>query len=303
MSQRAKGFSFIILSAVTFGLVPLLVQSVNACGSNAINTAFLRFFLTLVPLYVYLRIKKVPMGITLQEAREIILITVFGYGGTTVLLFSAYNFIPTGIATTIHFVYPVFVILGSVIFLRQRAILVKIFCAVLCFGGVLLFYGGGEEAAIRPIGLLLAFASGITYSIYTIGLNQGSLRKIPSMKLIFYMNIVACILIFIMAQITGDFTVGLSLKGWMIAVVMALCISCIGVWSYQVGARLVGSQNAAILSTFEPITSLVVGVIVYSEAVTISSIAGCILILSSVIIVTVTKDEPKTAQKAESEEE
>ena len=284
MSQRAKGFTYVILSAVVFGLVPLLVQSVNGGGSNAINTAFLRFFLTLLPLYIVLKVRKIPLAITRREAAEILLITVCGYGGTTVLLFSAYNFIPTGIATTIHFVYPVFVILGSVLFLKQPVSPVKIFCAVLCFGGILCFYGGGEAAEIRPVGLLLAFASGITYAFYTIYLNQGSIKNMPSMKLIFYMNTVACCLIFTMAQITGDFTLQLKPSAWVMAVIMALSISFLGVFFYQKGARVVGSQNAAILSTFEPITSLAVGVAVYSEAVTAASLLGSVLILSSVVI-------------------
>jgi len=95
---------------------------------------------------------------------------------------------------------------------------------------------------------------------------------------------VACCLIFVMAQITGDFTLALKPFAWIMAVIMALAISFLGVFFYQKGARVVGSQNAAILSTFEPITSLVVGAAVYGEAVTAASLLGSLLILSSVVI-------------------
>ena len=89
MSQRAKGFGLVILSAVVFGLVPLFVQSINAGGSNAIMTAFLRYVLVVPPLYIWLRAKKIPLGVTKKEGGQILLITIFGYGGTTVLLFCA----------------------------------------------------------------------------------------------------------------------------------------------------------------------------------------------------------------------
>ena len=139
MSQRAKGFSLIILSAVVFGMIPLIVRSVNDCGSNSIMTSFLRFALSLIPLYISVRAKGASLAITKSEAAKILLIAVCGFGGTSVLLFLSYNFIPSGMATTIHFVYPVVVILGSVIFLKQKLSRLKLLCVALCFGGILLF--------------------------------------------------------------------------------------------------------------------------------------------------------------------
>ena len=271
MSQRAKGFGLVILSAVVFGLVPLFVQSINAGGSNAIMTAFLRYVLVVPPLYIWLRAKKIPLGVTKKEGGQILLITIFGYGGTTVLLFCAYNYIPTGIATTVHFVYPVFVILGSMLFLKEKVSLLKIFCAGLCFGGILLFYSGGESGEIQPLGLLLAFASGLTYSFYTIYLGHGEIRNMHPMKLIFYMHTVG--------------SVRIMPTAWGIALVTALLVSVVAVLPYQKGVHLIGPQNAAILSTFEPITSLAVGVLVYDEALSLPTLAGCMLILTSVVIV------------------
>lgn len=290
MSQRAKGFGLVILSAVVFGLVPLFVQTINAGGSNSVMTAFLRYVLVVPPLYIWLRAKKIPLALTKKEGKEILLITVFGYGGTTVLLFCAYNYIPTGIATTVHFVYPVFVILGSMIFLREKVSLLKIFCAGLCFGGILLFYGGGGSGTIRPVGLLLAFASGMTYSFYTIYLGQGEIRKMDSMKLIFYMHGVGSVLILGLTLMTRQFTLQIRPSALLIALIMALLVSVVAVLPYQKGVHLIGSQNAAILSTFEPITSLVVGVLAYHEVMSPSTIAGCILILSSVVIVALMKE-------------
>lgn len=285
MSQRAKGFGLVILSAVVFGLVPLFVQSINAGGSNAIMTAFLRYVLVVPPLYIWLRAKRIPLDVTKKEGGQILLITIFGYGGTTVFLFCAYNYIPTGIATTVHFVYPVFVILGSMIFLREKVSLLKIFCAGLCFGGILLFYGGGESGAIDPVGLLLAFASGLTYSFYTIYLGHGEIRNMHPMKLIFYMHAVGSVLILGLTLTMDQFTLRITPAAWMVALVTALLVSVVAVLPYQEGVHLIGAENAAILSTFEPITSLVVGVLVYHEALSLPTLAGCVLILTSVVIV------------------
>ena len=283
MNERTKGFFLVILSAAVFGVLPVIVRSINACGSNSVMTSFLRFLLSLIPLYLAVRANKSGLRITKTEAIKILLIAVCGLGGTSVLLFLSYNYIPSGMATTIHFVYPVFVILGSILFLKQKVSPLKLLCVALCFGGILLFYGGGD-GNVQPLGLFLAFVSGITYAFYIVFLDVSGLAKMDPTKMIFYMNLFSAIMVGILAGATGSFTLAISLKGWILALFLAIVISFLAVRSFQLGVRYIGPQNAAILSTFEPITSLIVGILVYQEAFTLAGIAGCVLILSSVVI-------------------
>ncbi len=283
MNERTKGFILVILSAVVFGMIPLIVRSVNDCGSNSIMTSFLRFLLSLLPLYLSVRAKKSNLKITKEEALKILLIAVCGFGGTSVLLFLSYTYIPTGMATTIHFVYPVFVIFGSILFLKQKISPMKLVCVALCFGGILLFYNGGD-GAVDPLGMLFAFASGVTYSFYIVYLDFSGLAKMEPTRMIFYMNTFSALMVGSLAVATGSFTLDISLKGWILALLLAISVSFLAVRSFQMGVRYIGPQNAAILSTFEPITSLVVGILVYQEVLTLAGVIGCVLILSSVVI-------------------
>ena len=283
MNERTKGFILVILSAVVFGMIPLIVRSVNDCGSNSIMTSFLRFLLSLLPLYLSVRAKKSNLKITKEEALKILLIAVCGFGGTSVLLFLSYTYIPTGMATTIHFVYPVFVIFGSILFLKQKISPMKLVCVALCFGGILLFYNGGD-GAVDPLGMLFAFASGVTYSFYIVYLDFSGLAKMEPTRMIFYMNTFSALMVGSLAVATGSFTLDISLKGWILALLLAISVSFLAVRSFQMGVRYIGPQNAAILSTFEPITSLVVGILVYQEVLILAGVIGCVLILSSVVI-------------------
>lgn len=121
MNTRTKGLLATMISAVFFGFIPLFVKTICAGGGNSVSAAFYRFFLSVPILYIYLKAQGISMRITRTEFAKIALITIFGYGGTAVLLFSSYNFIPSGMSTTIHFMYPVFTILGCMIFLRKRS--------------------------------------------------------------------------------------------------------------------------------------------------------------------------------------
>ena len=288
MDTRTKGFLATVISATFFGFIPLMVKVVCSGGGNTLAAAFYRFALSLPVLYIYLKCKKIPMGITKTQLRDIILITVLGYGGTTLILFSSYNYIPLGMATTIHFTYPVFTILGCLLFLHEKVVPAKVVAVALSFGGILFFYNA--DGSVSALGVALAFVSGMTYAFYTIYLRESSLKDMDSVKLIFCLNTVGAVMMGAVALITGDFTVGLTPTAWAVAVFLAVSASFIGVLGYQIGVKYIGPQNTSILSTFEPITSVIVGVLVYNEGFSLRTLLGCLCILSSVIIVAKIKE-------------
>lgn len=288
MNTRSKGLLATMISAVFFGFIPLFVKTICAGGGNSVSAAFYRFFLSVPVLYIYLKAQGISMRITRTEFAKIALITIFGYGGTAVLLFSSYNFIPSGMSTTIHFMYPVFTILGCMIFFKEKVSPLKLLCVALCFGGILLFYNGESGGSV--LGMALSFLSGVTYAFYTIYLEKSGLQKMENLKLIFYMNTVAAAMILVMALLTAQFTLRLTPLAWGTAVFFATATSLIGVLGYQIGVKCIGPQNAAILSTFEPITSVIVGVLVYREAFSVRTLLGCLCVLSAVVIVAKMKE-------------
>ena len=288
MNTRPKGLLAPLISAVFFGFIPLFVKTICAGGGNSVSAAFYRFFLSVPVLYIYLKAQGISMRITRTEFAKIALITIFGYGGTAVLLFSSYNFIPSGMSTTIHFMYPVFTILGCMIFFKEKVSPLKLLCVALCFGGILLFYNGESGGSV--LGMALSFLSGVTYAFYTIYLEKSGLQKMENLKLIFYMNTVAAAMILVMALLTAQFTLRLTPLAWGTAVFFATATSLIGVLGYQIGVKCIGPQNAAILSTFEPITSVIVGVLVYREAFSARTLLGCLCVLSAVVIVAKMKE-------------
>ena len=288
MNTRTKGLLATMISAVFFGFIPLFVKTICAGGGNSVSAAFYRFFLSVPILYIYLKAQGISMRMTRTEFAKIALITIFGYGGTAVLLFSSYNFIPSGMSTTIHFMYPVFTILGCMIFFKEKVSPLKLLCVALCFGGILLFYNGESGGSV--LGMALSFLSGVTYAFYTIYLEKSGLQKMENLKLIFYMNTVAAAMILVMALLTAQFTLRLTPLAWGTAVFFATATSLIGVLGYQIGVKCIGPQNAAILSTFEPITSVIVGVLVYREAFSARTLLGCLCVLSAVVIVAKMKE-------------
>ena len=105
------------------------------------------------------------------------------------------------------------------------------------------------------------------------------------LKLIFYLNAAGSVMMIAFVVATDGFTLDMTATAWIVAVVLAVSTSFLGVRGYQAGVKLIGPESTAILSTFEPITSVIVGILVYSEALTASRLIGCLCILASVVIV------------------
>ena len=98
-----------------------------------------------------------------------------------------------------------------------------------------------------------------------------------------------------------------SLFGWVLSVIFALLVNVGAVVLFQSGTFLIGGQKASILSTFEPITSLVVGMIIFDETVTWLSVVGTILVLAASVVIAVQdgreqkKSETRTAKEGKGE--
>ena len=240
--------------------------------------------------------KDESIKITKDELIKIILVSSIGYAGTAILLFLSYNYISTGVATTIHFMYPIFVILESMLFFKEKGNPIKILSVVLCTIGILMLYGG--DADVSVMGMVLAFLSSITYSFYVLYIDKSGLKSMNPIKLTFYMCLIGAIIMFAFSIFTNTFTVKLNPLGWLYTTVLSIVISLGAVTLLSVGIGIIGPQNAAILSTFEPITSVIIGVLVFGEGFGIKILIGCVLILISVVLIAAFDNKSKSSKLA-----
>jgi len=283
MDKKVFGISATLASGIYFGFLPLLMTIVYSNGGNSFTGAFLRFAFAVPLFYFILKVKKTPLGVTKEEFGKLVLITVCGFAGTCILLFSSYLFIPTGMATTIHFLYPTVTVIGLIIFCKEKIHYKKIIAVILCLVGVVLFYK--NEGGANIVGIALAVLSSFTYGFYTIYFAKSGLKDLDSIKSIFYMTWIGTIMLGIIGLISGNLVFTLKPVAWGIMALVACLTSFIGALGYQLGVKYIGSESTAVLSTFEPITSVIVGVLICNEDFSLRTAIGCIAILTATIII------------------
>ena len=288
-SKLIKGYLFVILSAVLYGLMPLMTTHIKADGANAYSLVFLRNALSLPALAALALMQQKTLKVPLREVPTIALAALFGCCITPVLLYCSYDFMDSGTATVLHFVYPALVVLGGVIFLKQRPAVGTLLSVLVCVGGIALFLD--PNAAVTAEGSILSLLSGLTFACYVLMLSAFPNRKASGFVFTFYVALVCTIVMGIYCAATGSMALPRSPRGWILCVIFALLINAVATVLFQQGTFIVGGQRASILSTMEPITGVVVGALLLSEFAGKSAgsiartVVGSILVVAATVMI------------------
>ncbi len=283
--EKTKGFLYIILAAISFGVMPILAKLSYRGGSNTYTTLFLRFFLAAIMLLYYLKSK----GISLKLARkQLFLVLIIGGGGFTlsaISLFMSYNYISIGMATMIVYTYPAIVTLFSYLFYKEKIYPRKIISLMISTTGIFILVDRGS-ASFNLIGVVLAGVAAIMYSLYVLGASHKEFKTINSYVLTFYISCESAVFMLIAAITTKNFDIHISFYALVAILLLALISTVVALMAFLEGVRIIGPSKASIFSTIEPIVALTLGIIILGEPISTRIIIGSIMIVSSVVILT-----------------
>ena len=286
---------FTILSALLFGVTPILASKTYDMGSNPETLTFYRNFLVIPIVCIIMLVKKTSFKIDLKLLFNMVLVGCMGRGVTTLTLYMAYDYIGVGTATTLHFLYPVFVALICFIFYKEHLEWTKFLALFIAVAGVSFFIDTGHQAAL--IGILLSVGSALSYAYYIVGLDKKGIKDVDPFKVSFYMAIAVSCGMLIYNIPTQKINFALPPKAFLYTFIIAVCTSFLAVILLQMGLRHLSSTSAAILCLFEPVSCTIAGVIFLSEKLTAAKIAGTLLILAAVLIIMLSPQLMKLVKK------
>ena len=288
MAER-KGFVVTVVAAVIFGTMPFFAREIYAAGGNSVALCFYRFFFSIPLLLAIVRWGvRASIRVTRRQLWQIFLLSL-GIVSTPMLLFRSYIYISSGMATTLHFVYPVLVLLGCALVFREKITPVQWMCCLLCVVGILCFYNPTQSEG--TIGMILAFTSGIAYAFYVIYYSHSGLSALDPYVLALYLSIFSTLEVLLVACLTDQMVTQLPAYAWGLTVVFSFFISVVATVFFQVGAKLIGPQRVSILSTFEPLTSVIAGALFFHEEMTARSVLGIVCILAAVALLAMQKSK------------
>lgn len=284
-AKMYKGYIYAILSAVIFGCMPLMAKHIYASGVTPMTLVFLRNLLALPSLAILAWMQGRTLKVPVKSLPSISLISLIGCCVTPMLLFSSYQYIASGTATVFHFIYPSIVVVAGIVFLRKKAQLGSILSVIICCAGVALFYTPGEP--LDPWGSFLALFSGVTYATYTVLLSTFRYTKVTGFLFSFYVAAIATVFTFIVCTVSGNLALPADAMGWIMCVIFAFLVTTGAVVLFQQAAFIIGGERTSILSTLEPTTSVIVGILIFHEALNIRTVLGSVLVILASILIAV----------------
>lgn len=286
-NNRNAGPVLIILAGCFWGSMGIFVRKLSDYGFSPIQIVSIRITVAALAFALLLLVKD-RSGFRIA-LRDLPLFLGLGLGSVlffTVCYFSAIEMMPLSTAAILLYTSPIWIMLMSVLFFREKLNRTKLIALALAFAGCV-FVSGISGRGLTITGLLLGLGSGIGYGLYSI-LGTIALRKYSPYSVTTYTFLFAAAGSWFVCNpadmiskfAAADHPAGIALFGCLTGLVTAV----IPFLAYTLGLRTVEASKAGILATIEPMVATLVGIAVFSEPLTLLSGLGMIMILAAVIL-------------------
>ena len=248
MNVKTKGYTLACISAVTYGTIPLFALPIKHAGYSFDTALFYRFLFSAILIGVYLFAKKSAMRVSGKELGTLAVLGVM-YSLSAHFLFVGYDYMSAGVASTILFLYPVFVALIMGLFFREKLSWVMWGAIALALLGVGVLNGTGGEGGMNPAGMVAVLLSALAYALYMIIVNKSSVRKMEGTKVTFY-SMLFCAAFFLLRALSRDsFTPAMTFDTGINILLFALVSTVISLITLVNAIKLIGSTPTAVMGS------------------------------------------------------
>ncbi len=282
-----------IAAAICYGTNPLGALKLYAAGMQTNSVLFYRFGLAWVIITIVMLLRKESFRVTRQEFR---VLTGLGllFIVSSLTLYLSFLYMAAGVASTILFTYPVMTAVIMALFFHERITLSTVLSLLLSGAGVVMLYWSDGVGTLSILGVFLVLASALSYALYIILMNKGNLQM-SSFKINFYVLMYCTLGMVVYSLLAGmPLTMPQNAVSWFYVGWLAIVPAIFALVLMVYAAKYVGSTATAILGALEPLTAVLIGLLVFNEPFTTYLAVGIVLILAAVVIIAMVKQNKPT---------
>ena len=277
-----KGVLAVVVASFLYGVMPIFTKRAMMEGLTSGAVVFYRLFFSAIVSFIVLKVLGIDMRASARQIVEMAIMGVIGFGATMALLTMAYSLIPTGLATMLHFAYPLFVTLVMTLIFKEKMTGLKAIACLCALGGLIFM---ADFSSLSVSGILLAISSGITYASYVIANKKLEFASLHGLVIVFYVSCFAGVFFGIKAVITKEMMLPPTPLALGLVLTIAVFCTVMTLFLLTYGIKTLGASTASVLNMLEPVISLVAGMIIYKEAIATKGILGCVLVILAGIAV------------------
>ncbi|MBP5646387.1 MAG: DMT family transporter [Bacteroidaceae bacterium] len=277
-----------IAAGVSYGMNPLFAKPLLTDGVSIPTMLFFRYAISVIIMAAWMKLKGESFRVKADEFRLLVVLGLL-FSLSSLFLFESYRFIPSGLATTLVYLYPIFVALIMVALKSYPTWQTWIAIAV-TFAGVILLSLPSGRLSLHAGGMILAALSALSYAFYLVIVNRSTrIRHISEHTLTFYALAVGTAL-FICYQPTSDVSFMNGVNTWKSVLNLtglAVFPTMISLLMLAIATRYIGPTRTAVLGVFEPITAILIGTQLFLEPITQRMVIGITLCLAAVLFMSI----------------
>lgn len=273
----------VLTSATAFGTLAIFAKLAYASGLGTEQTLAFRFVLAAAGMWA-LAIVLGQQPLRLQRGRLITLGLLGGvvYTGQSLTYFIALRSLPASLVVLIAYIYPSLVVVAGWLFLRRGVSAWHGVALVASFIGVAMLVGGARFQLAWA--LVFAFASPVIYTGYIL-IGERVMSSVPAVGASAVIMSGAAIAFCILAAFAHQLSPPPGARGWAVVLGLAFFPTMLAISLFLAGLPRVGAARAALLSTWEPVVTVMLAVVLLGDRLTPVQLAGGVLVLVAVMVV------------------
>lgn len=299
VSYRAWGLLLALGGVVGFGFRPVFVKLCYAIEPvSPVTLLFLRMLMSL-PFFAAVawwlgyrdaRSTEKRAPLTPKEWAAVAGLAFLGYYLASFLDFIGLQYVGAGVGRLILFMYPTMVLLLSFLFLKRRPALRELAALAISYAGIALVVSGQVGATgqhrLFLFGVLMCLASALSYAIYLVAGSELT-KRIGSMRFTAYTMIVSTVpaaVQFFALEPAG--ALDLSARMWWTLLAMVVFATVVPSFMVAEALKRVGANQFALIGAVGPVVTVYAGAVGLEETVSAVQVAGSVLVISGVLLVT-----------------
>lgn len=281
LNDHYLGSTYALLSAVGFGLVPIVATYAYRNGIEVFTLVFLRFSFTAALMFIYLILKNKKLYLKRNNLFNLFILGGIIYSFQNMCYFSAIKYIPASMAVLFFYTYPILISIISRLMGEKlnKQIIVAI---LLSFIGLILVLGD-TKGILNPLGVLLAFGAALFYALYAI-FGDHVLKKVPLDVTLAYASFFAALVFLVTGSLFHLLNFNFETGAWG-PVTMITMLTLFGFLAFFQGIKLTNPAMVAVLSMVEPLVAIILSIILFKDSINSIQGIGMILVLTGAILV------------------
>ena len=297
--MRSSGILFCLASAVAFGAMGIFGKLAYDEGATVATLLAIRFSIAAIAFWALAaatgairRLRAIPR----RDLGIAVALGALGYSAQAGCYFAALQQLDASLLSLVLYTFPAIVTVAAIVLGRERASRRSAAALLLVSVGLVFVLAGAATGALDPLGTALGLAAAVIYATYILS-SEGIAGRVSPLLLSALVCTGAAATLTLGGAAIGDLhpgNVSAAGFGWLAGIAVISTVAAVGL--FFAGLARVGPTSASILSTAEPVTTVVLAFLVFGEALSAVQLAGGALVLGGVFVLARRKGDERSVE-------